>query len=70
MSIALTVEERLSILEKEIAELKEGKSPVQAKQNWLEKITGTFKDDPDFGEILRLGQELRKTENGEADGEA
>jgi len=62
MSIALTFEERLAAVEKEIRELKQGKATVEPKHNWLEKITGTFKDDPEFGEILRLGQEIRKTE--------
>jgi hypothetical protein len=59
MSTALTVEERLTILEKELAELKQGQSTVQAKHGWLAKITETFKGDPDFGEILRLGREIR-----------
>jgi hypothetical protein len=54
MSIALTIEERLAIVAKEIRELKHSKAVVESKPNWLEKITGTFKDDPEFGEILRL----------------
>jgi len=61
MPIVLTVEERLALVEKEIRELKQGKAPVEPKPNWLEKIAGTFKDDPEFGELLRLGQQIRKT---------
>jgi hypothetical protein len=67
---ALTVEERLTILEKEMAELKKGLAPVQTKQGWITKITGSFKDDPDFGEILRLGQEIRNANRlNDADGD-
>ena len=65
MSIAQSFEERLAMLEKEIRELKQGSAPAQTKHNWLEKITGTFKGDPEFGEILRLGQEIRKAEKME-----
>ena len=71
MSIASNIEERLAVVEKEIRELKEAKTAVESKKGWLEKITGTFKDDPEFGEILRLGQEIRKTERmDEANGDA
>ena len=66
----MSVEERLAILEQEVAELKRVNSPGSPKPNWLGKIAGTFKDDPEFGEILRLGQEIRKAEKlDEADGE-
>ncbi len=62
MSIAPSFEERLTIVEKEIRELKQVKAPHSLKHNWLEKIAGSFKDDPEFGDILRLGQEIRKSE--------
>ncbi len=65
----MSVEERLAILEREVAELK--RASPQRKGNWIEKITGTFKGDPEFGEILRLGKEIRdadrpKDANGDA----
>jgi hypothetical protein len=65
MSSAPTIEERLAAVEKEIIELKQGKAAIEPKLGWLDKITGTFKEDPEFGEILRLGQEIRKTEKME-----
>lgn len=65
----MTVEERLTIIEKELAELKRKLPP--ARQNWIARISGSFKDDPDFGEILRLGREIRDAEGPEdADGDA
>ncbi|MBM4257613.1 MAG: hypothetical protein FJ147_17185 [Deltaproteobacteria bacterium] len=56
----LTVEERLSALEKELKELKQQVTVQQEQRSWIEKIAGTFKDDPDFEEIVRLGREFRK----------
>ncbi len=56
----LTVEERLSALEKELRELKHQVTVQPSPQSWIEKIAGTFKDDPDFEEIVRRGREFRK----------
>lgn len=59
----MTVEERLTLIEKELAELKR-KLP-SSKRGWIARISGSFKDDPDFGEILRLGREIRDAEGPE-----
>ena len=55
-----TVEERLTALEKELTELKQQVSVQQDRRSWIEKIAGTFKGDPDFDEIVKLGREFRK----------
>ncbi len=61
-----TVEERVEQLEKEVLLLKFsqfGKIDLAAKKpGWIAKIEGSFKDDPDFAEILRLGHEERKAD--------
>jgi hypothetical protein len=61
-----TVEERLEQLEKEVTLLKLSKSNkvdlAAKKPGWIAKIEGSFKDDPDFAEILRLGREERQTD--------
>ena len=52
-----SVEQRLSALEAEIAVLKQqvgSKSP-----NWLEQVTGSFKDNPIFDEVMAYGREFR-----------
>lgn len=60
MSNSSTVEERLARVEKELAELKSRVSSAAApRANWIETISGSFKDDPDFAEIVRLGKEIR-----------
>jgi hypothetical protein len=55
-----TIEARLANVERELAILK-AKVP-RDKSNWLAEITGSFKDDPDFEEIVRLGKAMRDAE--------
>lgn len=31
----------------------------EQKTNWLEQVAGSFENDPEFDEIVRLGKELR-----------
>jgi len=61
-----TVEERLERLEKEVTLLKLSQSSkvdlASKKPGWVAKIEGSFKDDPEFAEILRLGREERQTD--------
>jgi hypothetical protein len=33
---------------------------VETGADWLDRISGTFKDDPDFEEMVRYGREFRK----------
>ena len=52
------IERRLIRLEKELAELK---SEIRRQQvPWWKQIAGTFKDDPVYDEICRLGAAIRK----------
>jgi hypothetical protein len=61
-----TVEERLEQLEKEVTLLKLSQSInvdlASQKPGWVAKIEGSFKDAPDFTEILRLGREERQAD--------
>ena len=65
--MADTIEVRLAKVERELAILKARTGENDTKANWIEKITGSFKDDPDFDEIVRLGKELRDAELPEED---
>lgn len=60
-----TVESRLAKLEREFAILK-NRVP-RDRSNWISEITGSFKGDPDFEEIVRLGKEMRDAEQPEDD---
>ncbi|MBC8869621.1 MAG: hypothetical protein H8E44_09395 [Planctomycetes bacterium] len=59
MSGSSTVEQRLEQVEKQLADLKSHVKNFRPAPNWIDAITGTFKDDPEFDEILRLGKEIR-----------
>jgi hypothetical protein len=61
MSQQLTIEQRLSAVEKELAEIKERFVPPEKNGSWIERIAGTFKDVPEFDEIVRLGREFRES---------
>jgi hypothetical protein len=52
-----SIEERLKVVEAAIAELKQHNA--HPEPNWIEQITGSFKDDPIFDEVLAYGREFR-----------
>lgn len=56
------IDQRLTIVEKEIAQLKrQTQQPVTDEtEPWYLRQAGRFADDPDFDEIVRLGREIRK----------
>jgi hypothetical protein len=59
MASNTSLEERLAAVEAAIAELQK---QVMASQptNWLQQITGSFKDEPAFEEVLAYGQAIRQ----------
>lgn len=59
MATTTNLEERISRLESEVEELKQELARTRNKTTW-EQACGTFKHDPDFAEVLRLGREMRK----------
>lgn len=58
-----TIESRLEKLEREVARLKA--KVDHDKSNWVHEIAGTFDNDSDFDEIVRIGKELRDAEKPE-----
>jgi hypothetical protein len=61
-----TIEERLSNLEKEMAEvnrrlLKSPASPAPTA-NWLAAMIGSFENEPAFDEVLALGRAARQAD--------
>ena len=57
-----TIEQRLEHVERELTELKGEIKTLIPRPNWISAISGTFKDDPEFDEVLRLGKELREAD--------
>ena len=67
MAQSPTLEQRVTLLERQVQELIESKSTV--KKGWVSRIRGSFKGEPDFAEIVRLGQEFRWADRPKPDGE-
>jgi hypothetical protein len=56
----LSLEARLTEVEKAIVDLQKQVSPAPETNNWLEAITGSFKDEPEFEAVLNYGQKIRQ----------
>ena len=71
---ARTLEQRVEILEAEIAGIKQANSPTdKSTLPWWEEIRGEFKNDVAYSEAMRYGQEyrasLRPSEGSDSDGQ-
>lgn len=62
MSHASTIEERLADVERDVSDLKSEFKGLRSKHHWIDRIVGSFKDDPEFDQILRLGREIRRAD--------
>jgi hypothetical protein len=58
MASQSAIEERLSAIELDVAKLKQQVNGRKSS-TWLDRIAGSMKDEPEFGEVLRLGREIR-----------
>ena len=61
-----TIEERLDRLERELDLLK-GKGSSEPQRDWISRVIGSFANDPEFDEIVRLGKELRQADRPKDD---
>ncbi|MGK7877361.1 MAG: hypothetical protein AB4426_29905 [Xenococcaceae cyanobacterium] len=59
MTINTSLEERLSAVEEAITQLQKQVATPQPT-NWLQQITGSFKDEPAFEEVLAYGRAIRQ----------
>jgi hypothetical protein len=57
-----TIEDRLVILEQEVARLKE-RAVHPAGEGWVDRVTGSMGDYPEFARVLELGHELRRADH-------
>ena len=68
MSTLPQVEARLSRLEHEVAGLRRSVDLRNGGGSCLKSFIGSFKDDPHFEEIARLGREFRQAQLPESHG--
>lgn len=57
----ISLESRLARLEAKVNALVQRIERDPSKADWVEKIVGTFENEPDFAEVLRRGREYRQT---------
>ncbi len=65
-----TVEQRLAALEREVADLKQQLRGKRAAGNWIEQISGSMADFPEFEEVVRYGREVRNADRPKSDDSA
>jgi hypothetical protein len=71
MSDQPTIKQRLAILEREVRELKKQlKGTPSPDSNWVERMSGSMVDFPEFDEVVRLGRENRQADLPTNDGGA
>lgn len=66
--MSMKIEERVSQLERELNQIKQSLGKNEDKADWVVKTAGSFRDNPTFAEIAKLGKELRDAEQPQADG--
>ncbi len=52
-------EERLAVLEEAVHQLQEAFKTRQSVPDWLDRLTGSMKDEPDFDEVLAHARTIR-----------
>ncbi|MCU0548148.1 MAG: hypothetical protein MUC48_02255 [Leptolyngbya sp. Prado105] len=55
----LSIEERLAAMEAALAEIQK-RLPESDAQNWVEKFSGSFEDEPEFEVVLAYGRAIRQ----------
>ena len=68
MSESNGLEQRVAVLESELARLKQTVGHVQKPRNWIAGLVGSFKNDPEFDEIVELGAQYRRSQTPETQG--
>jgi hypothetical protein len=63
MATETSLEQRLTAVEQAVSELQQRLAHLPTATNWLARITGSFKDEPAFEEVLALGRaSVRQTD--------
>ncbi len=62
MATDTQIEQRLTAVEKSVSELQHRLANLVPAANWLEQITGSFKDEPAFEEVLEFGRAIRSAD--------
>lgn len=68
MPVDEIIEQRLAAVETAIAEIQRRlEGDRKPKRNWVEVFTGSFKDEPDFAEVVEYGRAIRAADRPKED---
>ncbi|MBI3989869.1 MAG: hypothetical protein HY347_09670 [candidate division NC10 bacterium] len=67
MTTDTQIEQRLTAVENAVSELQRQLANLPPAANWLEQITGSFKDEPAFEEVLEFGRAIRSADRPSED---
>ena len=59
MALDVLIQQRLVAVETAVAEIQRRPGNETPAQNWVERVSGSFKDEPAFGEVVAYGRALR-----------
>ena len=62
MSEAIPIEKRVEALEHQVTELRQQLAQQQSPDDRFRRLSGSFADEPEFDEVLRLGREIRRAD--------
>jgi hypothetical protein len=68
MATETRLEERLTAVEEAVVELRRRLADRPPAENWIEQITGSFKDEPAFDDVLEYGRAIRSSGHAPEDG--
>jgi len=57
-----SIEQRLEAVETAVRDLQRRLANAPPTSNWLEQITGSFKDNPAFEEVVKYGRQWREAD--------
>jgi hypothetical protein len=60
-----TLEQRISVLENAIQELRDELNAQKPSTDWLKNVLGSMKDEPAFDEVLAYGRAIRESDRPE-----
>ena len=69
MPTETSLEQRLTAVEQAVSELQQHLTRLPTATNWLARITGSFKDEPAFEEVLALGRAIRAADRPHDEGD-
>lgn len=71
MTTELTIEQRLTVVERAVADLQSRLATVTSSPDWLEKLDGSCAGVPGFEEMIELGRAFRQSDRpADEDGSA